>query len=160
MKKMDWNRVNGYDCYFISDSGDVFSSNKNDFLKQFKDKDGYNKVSLKDKQMAVHRLVAEAFIPNPENKPQVNHKNGIKTDNRVENLEWTTPKENTRHSIDVLKKRTKNIKCLETGVVFSSFIEAAKWAKIPVGRLSDVVRGRLKYAGGFSWEKVKEVNDV
>lgn len=160
MKKMDWNRVKGYDCYFISDSGDVFSSNKNDFLKQFKDRDGYNRVSLKDKQMVVHRLVAEAFIPNPENKPQVNHKNGIKTDNRVENLEWTTPKENTRHSIDVLKKRTKSIKCIETGVVFDSFIEAAKWANIPVSRLSDVVRGRQKYAGGFSWVEIKGANDV
>lgn len=156
MKKMDWNRVKGYDCYFISDSGDVFSSNKNDFLKQFKDRDGYSRVSLKDKQAVVHRLVAEAFIPNPENKSQVNHKNGIKTDNRVENLEWTTPKENTRHSIDVLKKRTKSIKCIEMGVVFDSFIEAAKWAKIPVSRLSDVVRGRQKCAGGFSWVEIKK----
>lgn len=79
-------------------------------------KDGYVELSFRknllQKHVLVHRLVAISFIPNPENKKTVNHKNGIKTDNRVENLEWATQKENTQHAYVVLKikRRWKRVK--------------------------------------------------
>jgi len=59
---------------------------------------GYYVISIEGKLRYIHRLVAETYIPNPEKKPQVNHINGIKTDNRVENLEWATSKENMNHA--------------------------------------------------------------
>ena len=101
----------------VSDDGNIYSLDKLKVRKNGRydnrrgkklspkiDKYGYEKVSLtnngKRKEYSVHRLVAMAFIPNLENKPTINHKNGIKTDNRIENLEWATHKEQTRHAID------------------------------------------------------------
>ena len=119
-----WKDIPGYEAlYQASNLGRVMSLdkeiiNKNGkskiqraiILKQTIDK-GYKAINLsvnyKKLRTGAHRLVALAFIPNPENKPCVNHINGIKDDNRVENLEWVTYSENERHSIDVLKKRIR-----------------------------------------------------
>ena len=74
----------------------VFLNNTNKILKQ-RNNQGYKIVHLNGKYLRVHRLVAEAFIPNPENKPYVDHKNNIRDDNRIDNLRWATIKENNQN---------------------------------------------------------------
>lgn len=97
-----WADIQGYEgLYKISSHGRVWSCRKNRCLKDIITNNGYCRVHLVNngsvKSMAIHRLVAMAFIPNPENKPTVNHKNEDKKDNHVENLEWATIAEQNIH---------------------------------------------------------------
>ena len=92
--------------YAMDVNGDVYRLNKNGLRKieGQKDTKGYIQICLyldgKRYFKMHHRLIAEEFIANPLNKSQINHINGIKTDNRICNLEWVTPKENVRHAIE------------------------------------------------------------
>ena len=108
--------IKGFENYSVSDKGEVFNNKKNVAISSFFHRKGYLMVTLcnkgKKRNIYVHRLVAEAFIPNPQNKPTINHKNEKKTDNNVNNLEWLTVAENNSYGTRVkrmieTKKRNK-----------------------------------------------------
>lgn len=84
--------------FVVYSDGTVFSKIKNKFIKGTHNSDGYPMVSVDGKQVKTHRLIAECFLPTDPAKPIVNHKNGIKTDNQVENLEWCDHKHNVQHA--------------------------------------------------------------
>ncbi len=104
---MDWHPIPGYETrYLASLCGQIFSLKTRRVMRSSNHK-GYRKINLFSangrKTLFVHRLVGLAWIKNPLNKPQINHKNGVKTDNRAENLEWCTMSENCLHRYRVLK---------------------------------------------------------
>lgn len=105
---VEWRPVKGYeDRYAVSADGRVWSFNRNRLLRPETVHNGYLRVNLykdgKNKHKRVHCLVAETFIPNPNDYPEVHHKNTIKTDNRVENLEWTSK----GHNLEEMWERRK-----------------------------------------------------
>ena len=115
----------------------------------------------KSKRFTVHRLVALTFIPNPEDKPQINHKDGDRTNNSVSNLEWVTQSENMRHSVYALNNPTRFprrvIKCVETGEVFPSLMAAARSLGLSdCGTISEVAskKPHCITAKGYHWEYV------
>lgn len=99
-------KIEDYEDYWVDTDGNVWSSKsgKMKILRSAKNRDGYLRVvlckNISRKNISVHRLVALAFLPNPNNYPQVNHKNGIKSDNRLENLEWCSSYQNIIHAMN------------------------------------------------------------
>lgn len=150
--------------YAVTTDWKVWSHRRWKFLKDTKNREnGYFIVSLRPNWLykRVHRIVAHAFIPNPENKSQVNHINGIRTDNRVENLEWATPHENTLHgyrsnwrqsatAIRIIQK-TLSWEYVNT---FDSLLDAERKIGVNNWNLSSHLKWVYKSCWGFIWEKI------
>lgn len=178
--------VLGYEgLYRISNQGKVYSVKNKKFLKPYSDKNNYLRVGLhKDgehKIYLVHRIVASAFIPNPLNYKEVNHKSEIKTDNRVENLEWCNRKYNINYgsrtertlqnpnykatrekALKAAKEKTskKVLQFTKQGEFvkeYPSTSEASKQTRINQGNISNCCNGKLHSAGKFLW-RFKDVS--
>ena len=158
-----WKAINDYEgLYEISNIGQIKSLYTNKILKNNLGKSGYYQIQLfknkQFKQLSIHRLVAEMFIPNPENKPQVNHINAIKKDNRVENLEWVTGDENMSHaknlnlfknSYAAQKNVCKKVKDTNTNIVYDSIKIASEELNINYTSLRSMLCGKTRNSSGI-----------
>lgn len=158
----EWKDIKGYEgLYQVSTLGRVrsfhaYKGSSQRILVPGRYSRGYLFVQLsKDKvktQHMIHRLVASTFIPNPEDLPQVNHKDEDKTNNCVENLEWCTAKYNANYGTRnerVAEKTRKPVMCVETGEVFDSVNSAM--ALTHLSNIHHVLKGKYKMCGGYHW---------
>lgn len=157
-----WRDIEGYEGYQVSSLGRVklldYRQTGKERIMKAGNKKGYLRIGLckdgKQKFYRVHRLVATAFIPNPDNLPQVNHKDENKTNNRVENLEWCSAEYNSNYGTRTkrsVEKRKKQVLCIETGKIYSSAVQIDIELGLSKGNISKVCLGKHKTCGGFHW---------
>ena len=170
--KIIWKDIPGYEgLYKVSNTGKIFSCVTNRELSVIQKKDGYTCISLCDKdhnkkQYRIHQLVAKAFIPNPNNLGTVNHKDEVKTNNTVSNLEWMSIKDNNNYGTRNKrlsetqindKNKSKEVQMFDksTGELldtFPSLMEAGRVTGINQGNISKCCLGKRKSSGGYVWK--------
>jgi hypothetical protein len=170
-----WKVIEGWPDYMVSDLGRIksFKWNREKILRPLKKVTGYTCTRLehnkKTSTLNIHRLVMKAFIPNPLNKKECNHKNGIRFDNRACNLEWCTKQENMLHSYRVLKRKAPwtgltgiksrysfkiNQYSLDGEFIktWDAIMDVTRQLGIDPSSIVRVCKKRKKTAGGFKWE--------
>lgn len=167
-----WRPIAGFERYYeIDESGNIRSIRGALTMKQYVNEKGYSTVGLMGdgvkKRFKVHRLVAIAFIPNPDNKPQVNHKDFNKLNNHVSNLEWATGKENTRHAqlggkiptatpkqkVGEYPKRCQKIINTSTGAVYDSVYHLSKALCLTPKYIRKKLGGEIPNDTPYAWLK-------
>jgi len=170
-----WKTVKDFPKYECSNTGRIKNKQSGRILKPCpkysRGEWGYLHVSMmtndnkKSKRQFVHRVFAKTWIPNPDNKPCVNHIDGNKQNNALSNLEWSTWSENNKHAFDTGLKYTKSGKdspsarhCVQISLdgfllnSFDSIIEASKHTELCPKRISDCVNNKIKPVGNFIWK--------
>ena len=164
MKEL-WKYIEGFEQYQVSNLGNVRRWQRRlkkwYYLKPYLINSGYLVVALrknnKAHKMLVHRLVAQAFIPNPLNLPYVNHKSEVKTENFVENLEWCSMSYNNTYN-NKMKCRKRPVLQIKNGSVikeWDSITDAGNTLGISISGIANVLCGRAKTSAGFVWEYKK-----
>jgi hypothetical protein len=171
----EWHTIPGYEGYYVINNNGVVRGIdrvvpdkrlggrkiKGQILKSSKSVYGYIVYQLwknkKFKNIGVHRLLGDVFIVKSENKTEINHKNGVRDDNRLVNLEWVTRSENVRHGYCIngrLSAVRKRIKCVDTGVEYESMTKAAIELGTRVSYISAVCRGKRKTLLGMKYKYI------
>ena len=172
----NWFNIPEYENYQASTNGRIRNS-RGKILKPSKNNKGYYLVVLNGKSLLVHRLVAKTFIPNPNDYKVVNHINGIKTDNRFKNLEYTTQQDNCKKAWEkglcenvrekayttkrkiTIKTSRKVAQMHINGTiinVFNSIREAERKTGISNGNISRCCRKEFRTAGGYAWKYISD----
>ena len=156
--------------YFITEEGKCWSNKTNGFLKGQKSNSGYLNYNLtlpsgKKKRMYAHRLVAQYFIPNPDNLNEVNHKDGNKDNNNVNNLEWTTSSDNQRHALNLELRKYPHVYCFDKNgnllYEFKNIAEAATRTGVCRSMIQQETQKEQKsLTGGYYWSLDSELKNI
>ena len=150
-EKEIWAVIKDFPRYQVSNFGKIQNIKTQKILKPGHTKNGYCAVELTNnnggKSVYVHRLVAQAFVVNVDNKPEVNHKDENKDNNSAWNLEWVTHAENIRYS------KAKPVRCIETGEEFKSGSDASRYLGLSSGAVGSSIRCKRPIKG-LHWEYI------